>query len=161
MHRSVRYEPLDDLEAFFSVNVPMWIFDQASLAFLEVNDAAVHAYGYSRQEFLAMTILDIRPTEEITKLLRSALRPHRADRVRWNHRKKDGKVFPVNISSREVLFRGHCAELVTAEAVQGSSSHPANVSTEYRVRSKERSSDPGTAIANWTLIDGHRFSLLE
>jgi PAS domain S-box-containing protein len=130
MHRAVRYEPLDDLEAFFSVNVPMWIFDQTSLAFLEVNDAAIHAYGYSRQEFLAMTILDIRPAEEITKLLRSALRRHSADRIKWNHRKKDGTVFPVNISSREVLFRGHCAELVTAEAVERSSSYPGNFSTE-------------------------------
>ncbi len=54
-----------------------------------------------------MTILDIRPIEEITKLLRSSLRRHPADRTKWNHRKKDGKVFPVNISSREVLFRGH------------------------------------------------------
>ncbi|MER3424914.1 MAG: hypothetical protein C4293_18530, partial [Nitrospiraceae bacterium] len=43
---------------------PMWILDQETLAFLAVNDAAVHHYGYSRDEFLAMTIADIQPSAE-------------------------------------------------------------------------------------------------
>jgi PAS domain S-box-containing protein len=47
---------------------PMWVYDVDTLAFLAVNDAAVHHYGYSREEFLAMTIKDIRPREDLSKL---------------------------------------------------------------------------------------------
>ena len=43
---------------------PMWVFDLETLEFLEVNEAAIQHYGYSREEFLAMTIMDIRPPEK-------------------------------------------------------------------------------------------------
>jgi PAS domain S-box-containing protein len=43
---------------------PMWVFDIETLRFLEVNDAAIRHYGYSRDEFLSMTILDILPPED-------------------------------------------------------------------------------------------------
>ena len=52
----------------------MWIFDRATLEILEVNDAATEAYGYSRNEFLRMTILDFRLAEDIPKILQIALR---------------------------------------------------------------------------------------
>ncbi|MEI9962240.1 MAG: PAS domain-containing protein [Limisphaerales bacterium] len=42
----------------------MWVFDLETLAFLEVNESAIQHYGYSREEFLAMTIRDIRPPEK-------------------------------------------------------------------------------------------------
>ena len=48
---------------------PMWIYDRETLAFLAVNDAAILSYGYSREEFLAKTIKDIRPPEDIPSLL--------------------------------------------------------------------------------------------
>ena len=48
---------------------PMWVYDAETLAFLAVNDAAVRHYGYSREEFLAMTIKDIRPPEDIPRML--------------------------------------------------------------------------------------------
>jgi hypothetical protein len=51
----------------------MWIFDQETLAFLDVNQATKNRYGYSSEEFLRMTILDIRPIEDIPKILRLAL----------------------------------------------------------------------------------------
>jgi hypothetical protein len=53
----------------------MWIFDQATLAFLDVNDAAIQHYGYLRHEFLSMTILDIRPMEDVPALLKSTMHP--------------------------------------------------------------------------------------
>ena len=53
------------LQLLFSANpYPMWIYDCATLRFVSVNDAAVQAYGFSREEFLGMTLLDIRPPEE-------------------------------------------------------------------------------------------------
>ena len=48
---------------------PMWVYDADTLAFLAVNDAAIRHYGYSRDEFLAMTIKDIRPAEDVPRLL--------------------------------------------------------------------------------------------
>ncbi|MFZ0998081.1 MAG: PAS domain-containing protein, partial [Candidatus Sulfotelmatobacter sp.] len=48
---------------------PTWVFDRETLRFLAVNDAAVHQYGYSRDEFLAMTLKDIRPPEDVPALV--------------------------------------------------------------------------------------------
>ena len=48
---------------------PMWVFDAETLAFLDVNEAAVQHYGYSRGEFLAMRITDIRPSEDVGDLM--------------------------------------------------------------------------------------------
>src|SRR5438093_1450170 len=53
---------------FASNPLPMWVYDTATLQFLEVNDAAVSHYGYSRDEFLRMRITDIRPEEEVPRL---------------------------------------------------------------------------------------------
>ena len=62
-------------ESFAHSPHPMWVFDQETLAFLEVNDAAVRRYDYTREEFLGMTILDIRPVEDVQMLVNIALRP--------------------------------------------------------------------------------------
>src|SRR6266436_7401564 len=55
--------------ALFDLNtLPMWLYDRGSLRFLAVNDAAVQAYGYTREEFLDLTIKDIRPREDVRAL---------------------------------------------------------------------------------------------
>ena len=94
----------------------MWIFDQETLAFLEVNESAIRLYGYSRSEFLRMTILDIRPAEDIPKLLSTTMRPdkrHESESEHWRHTKKDGSVIEVEVTSWEVAFNEHSAELVS------------------------------------------------
>ncbi len=48
---------------------PMWIYDLETLSFLAVNNAAIHEYGFSRDEFLSMTIKDIRPKEDVDDLM--------------------------------------------------------------------------------------------
>jgi PAS domain S-box-containing protein len=95
----------------------MWIFDQRSLAFLEVNEAAIRQYGYSRSQFLKMTILDIRPLDDVSKVLQNALRAHATFGEVWSHRRKNRTVFSARIVSRLVIFRGQDAELVSAEEV--------------------------------------------
>jgi PAS domain S-box-containing protein len=95
----------------------MWIFDRETLAFLDVNDAAVEQYGYSRLEFLTMSIVDIRPPEGVTELLRQTPtpRPRGASTAEaWRHRTKQGVVVPVMITSWVLTFRGRPAELVLA-----------------------------------------------
>lgn len=93
----------------------MWVFDQHSLAFLAVNDAALRRYGYSREEFLAMTILDIRPEEDIPCVLRNALRPHTVsgERERWRHRTRRSEIVEVEISGVSLMFESRLAQVVT------------------------------------------------
>ena len=83
---------------------PMWVFDVDSLRFLEVNNAAVQSYGYSRDEFLAMTIRDIRPAEEVSKLVSVVAQTNNGLRRsgEWKHRRKDGTLFDVDVSSHNL-----------------------------------------------------------
>jgi two-component system cell cycle sensor histidine kinase/response regulator CckA len=99
---------------------PMWVYDPDTLAFLAVNDAAVHLYGYTRKEFLAMTLKDIRPVADVPRLLaRLAEDPDRgrSSDGTWQHRFKDGTVVDVEVSSNRILFRGRSARLVLATDV--------------------------------------------
>jgi len=104
---------------FDGSDTPMWVFDLRTFAFLHVNQAAVQSYGYSRADFLAMTILDIRPVEHVVLLLREELRErqHNSTREPWVHRRKNGSFFRVEITSHEMIFNGHPAELVIARYV--------------------------------------------
>src|SRR3984885_9738861 len=100
---------------------PMWVFDISTLVFSAVNDAAVRHYGYSRKEFLSMTILDIRPCEDIPSLLREVLQKRVLNPVKElrKHKKKDGTLIDVEVTRCEVLFNGCIADIVTAVAVTG------------------------------------------
>jgi diguanylate cyclase (GGDEF)-like protein/PAS domain S-box-containing protein len=93
---------------------PMWVYEEKSLRFLAVNDAAVDRYGYSRDEFLAMTIKDIRPPEDVPALLENVARNRDGiDRAgTWRHRTKAGNVFDVEITSHALVFSGSRARLV-------------------------------------------------
>jgi two-component system cell cycle sensor histidine kinase/response regulator CckA len=98
---------------------PMWVYDHESLTFLAVNDAAVRHYGYSREEFLKMSIRDIRPPEEVPRLLHAVARvtPGLHKGGVWRHRKKDGAEIDVEITSHTVEFGGRRADLVLANDV--------------------------------------------
>jgi two-component system cell cycle sensor histidine kinase/response regulator CckA len=93
---------------------PMWVYDQETLTFLAVNEAAVKHYGYSREEFLAMTINDIRPPEEVPTFLEFLAEPAAgpAEAGTWKHRKKDGSTLDVEITSHRLTFSGRPSELV-------------------------------------------------
>ena len=99
---------------------PMWIYEAQTLAFLIVNDAAVEYYGYSLDEFLAMTILDIRPSTDASKILNyvSHIRnmPYTLS-GEWQHYKKDGTVIDVEITSRSIIWSGTAARCVLIQDV--------------------------------------------
>ena len=98
--------------------LPMWMYDFETLAFLEVNDAAVAHYGFSREEFLSMTIKDIRPPADLPALLESAANTDTLDHSGpWRHLKKDGSVIEVEINSHTITFRDRRARFVQAEDV--------------------------------------------
>jgi two-component system cell cycle sensor histidine kinase/response regulator CckA len=98
---------------------PMWVYDVETLAFLAVNDAAVRAYGYSRDEFLGMTLEDIRPTADIHALLASGVR--RADRPHdagvYRHRRRDGVVVFDQVTTHPLEFAGRKAKMVLLQDV--------------------------------------------
>ena len=100
--------------------LPLWVYDLETLAFLAVNDAAVEHYGYSREEFLRMTLKDIRPTEDIPLLLENLSKPqagfHLSD-IRWRHRRKDGTIIDVEIACHSMVFADRMAEVVLARDV--------------------------------------------
>ena len=99
---------------------PFWVFDPDTLRFLEVNQAAVSQYGYTREEFLGMSILDIRPREGWEEI-RGAIAEARIGEVQDAkirlHQRKDGSVFEVRAHLSRLDFDGRAACLVLAEDV--------------------------------------------
>lgn len=100
--------------------LPVWVYDLETLAFLAVNDAAVRHYGYSREEFLQLTLKDIRPPEDIPLLLENLSLPEAGlhlSKIWWRHRKKDGTIIHVEITCHSFVFEGRPAEIVLADDV--------------------------------------------
>jgi PAS domain S-box-containing protein len=95
---------------------PMWVFDLETLAFLASNSSASYFYGYSPEEFRSMTLKDIRPVEDVPKLEKHLARsgPRIESGLIWKHRKKDGSLIDVEVSSHELVFDGRPARLVLA-----------------------------------------------
>jgi PAS domain S-box-containing protein len=96
--------------------LPSWIYDLSTLRFLDVNRAATERYGYSRDEFRAMTLTAIRPVEEVPALLENVASQHGAnqDSGIWRHKGKDDATFFVRILSRAILHGGRPARHVVA-----------------------------------------------
>ncbi|MDB4889805.1 MAG: domain S-box [Gemmatimonadetes bacterium] len=109
-----RYRPLFALSP-----QPAWVYDLGSLRFLEVNEAAVRSYGWSRDEFLSMTVRDIRPPSALPELESmlvdvAARQRHNAHSV---HRTKAGRILQVEVSSYPLEFDGHAARMVLVHDV--------------------------------------------
>ncbi len=98
---------------------PMWVYDLETLQFIAVNLAAIEHYGYTRDEFLTMTIADIRPPEDIPLLLEKISQlDSDVDLTRlWRHQKKNLTIIDVEITSYSMIFDSHNAKLVLAHDV--------------------------------------------
>jgi PAS domain S-box-containing protein len=95
--------------------VPMWIYDE-SLKIVSVNDAAIASYGYTREEFLDLTILDIRPAGDVAKVIESSTKMSSGINIsgNWRHIKKSGELLFVNIVSHKINFNKKPCKLVMA-----------------------------------------------
>lgn len=104
----------------FDLNpLPFWVFDVQSLRFLAVNETAIRKYGYSREEFLSMTILQIRAPEDrqaVQESVGDSTEPRESERV-WIHYTRDGRPMYVRVHSSSIQFDGRAARLVLAEDV--------------------------------------------
>jgi PAS domain S-box-containing protein len=118
--KSIAADIQPDFRLLFTDNpLPMWVYDLKTLRFLAVNHAALEQYGYTRDEFLSMNITDIRPEPEQARLkadLRKK-RPAPPNSSEWQHQRKDGTLFQVEIDSHTIEFEGHKAALVVAKNI--------------------------------------------
>lgn len=105
------------MRIFDSSPIPMWVFDTQTLQFLAVNDTAVIQYGYTKEEFMGLTIQVLRPMEhhrEISDLVFSNKDQVNFKKDLVQHLTKNGETLFVNIESRLLTYKGHNAKLVLA-----------------------------------------------
>jgi two-component system, cell cycle sensor histidine kinase and response regulator CckA len=119
---------------------PMWVYDLETLKFLAVNASAVHHYGYSREDFLTMTIKDIRPAEDMRVHYSAVASPIGAnDAGIWRHAKKDGTIIDVEITSHLLVFDDRQAELILAHDITESNRlKAALLSSEGQLRQSQK-----------------------
>lgn len=119
----IKYEGLKrKYNNLFEMNpVPMWIYDLKFLKFWRVNEAAIRSYGYSKEEFMKMTIKDIRPEEDITKLEKAIDRVRKHKKLFSNgvfrHKKKDGTIIYVEVVSNIIYIDRIKYSLVVANEI--------------------------------------------
>jgi len=102
---------------FDHLPLPAWVFDRQTLAFLAVNNTAVTHFGYSREEFLSMSIADLRPAEEVPLLLDVVARQNADTTGVWRLLTKPGEVRDVELSTRVVTFGGRNARLAIVQDI--------------------------------------------
>lgn len=95
---------------------PMWIYDPETLNILRVNQAAIDKYGFSKEEFIKLNIKDLRPVSDIPKLENAIKNPENQEFRSgiWKHKKKNGDIFFVSITSNAVHFNNKIARMVLA-----------------------------------------------
>ncbi len=108
---------------FYSSPQPMWVYDLATLNFLQVNQAAVNHYGYSEADFLSMTILDIRPENEKAGLLKGVAQRFQGKTEvysgSYRHKKKSGEIITVEIYSTPVTINGKlCRSIIAIDVTE-------------------------------------------
>ncbi|BDI15634.1 hypothetical protein ANSO36C_14360 [Nostoc cf. commune SO-36] len=151
---------------------PMWVYNQNNLQFLDVNEAAVIHYGYSREEFLQMQITDIRPSEDVPIFMdylgQNSSNVHLAGQ--WQHRRKDGQIIDVEIFTNPIEYGSYNAQLVNIRDITEHKQIEINLQeseARFRVISEtipvpfiiSRVSDGLILYANSELLQTFQFSL--
>ena len=137
---------------FDSAPVPMWVFDAETLRFLTVNDAAVRGYGFSREEFLAMTPFGIRSEAEQRRFRSDVAQGLRDGGGTWLHTRKDGSEFPVEAISRSIQYEGRPAHFVLALDI--TAQVKAERDNEEYLFTLQRAADAAQAIVQHQTLQG-------
>ena len=99
--------------------VPNWLYDRETLRFLEVNDATVRCYGYSRQELLGMTIDDVSLPEDVERMTADGALAAQ-ETVKWGilkQRRKDGTILDMDVTAHALTLAGRPVVLAVAQEV--------------------------------------------
>jgi PAS domain S-box-containing protein len=120
-NKNSKEEPLDSAYFYlFEENpLPVLIYDIETLRILDVNKAAIRQYGYSLEEFVRLTLTDIRPPEDVPRMLqvvRGPRSPHYSS-GEWRHRRKDGSIIAVVVTAHDVVHHGRPARFVLAQDI--------------------------------------------
>ena len=99
--------------------LPMWMFTLPERSIIEVNKAACEHYGYTREEFLNLSVLDMRPKEEVQRFLEDVkqLSPEVRTAGVWKHKRKDGTIISVEIFKDDIVYKGKQVRLVLANDI--------------------------------------------
>jgi two-component system cell cycle sensor histidine kinase/response regulator CckA len=134
-------EGTERYRAMFDDNpMPMWIYDAETLGFVVVNEAAVRHYGYTREEFATMTLVDIRPAEDVPLLHENIARrvPFDDGKI-WRHRKKDGSLISVEVRAHEFEVGRRPVRLVLAtDVTERTRAQEALLKTEEQLRHAQK-----------------------
>jgi two-component system, cell cycle sensor histidine kinase and response regulator CckA len=98
---------------------PMWVYDLKTLHCLEINEAAVERYGYSRSDFLSTPLTDIHPPEDVPNVVEDVARTRAGVQHsgEWRHLHKDGRVIDVEVICHGVAFGGSEAQVVVVHDI--------------------------------------------
>ncbi|TVR19492.1 MAG: PAS domain S-box protein [Balneolaceae bacterium] len=126
--RSLRESEKRYMDLFELNPSPMWVFDAETLEFLDANQTAVDMYGYSKEEFLTMTLKDIRPPDDIPlmqQVVDETLEGGRSlkDSSTFRHQKKDGTIIYVEIRNNVIEYKNRKAIVAIAIDVTEKLSH--------------------------------------
>ncbi|MBL7933045.1 MAG: PAS domain S-box protein [Bacteroidia bacterium] len=128
--RNLANSRLEYMSLFNNSPLPTWLFDPISLKFLLVNDAACENYGFSREEFLNMTLLDIRPAEEIPAMEKALSDSQKSETFSlpkvFKHKTKDGTIINVKLKICSIDFEGKRVKLVSVT----------DISTEMKIQER-------------------------
>lgn len=105
---------------FYNNPMPMWIYSEETKQFLEINNVAIDKYGYSREEFLSMTVNDIRPIEDRephNSIIKETLHYGEVHHGNWRHHKKNGELIFVEITAHLIDYKGMKATLVLSNDI--------------------------------------------
>ena len=135
--------------------LPFWVFHRETLRILEANAAAVAQYGYTPEEFKAMTLADIRPPEDVAEAVavaRSGSPDARRGRI-WRHVRRGGEIFHVSVHSTDIEFRGAPARLVLALDVSERERDQQRLElSEQRFQLVARATSD--AVFDWNIVTG-------
>jgi PAS domain S-box-containing protein len=116
--------------------IPMWVYELDSLRFVKVNEAAIKHYGYSEEEFLSMTLFDIRPKEEEAVFKMAIAEIHKnntAQKAEYRHLKKNGEIIDVEVHGSEIYFGEKRARLVLSIDITLSNYHTRILAMEKEI----------------------------
>lgn len=113
--------------------IPMWFYNLETHAFLNVNEAAIEHYGFSKEEFLSMTVDDIRPSEEVAKMKEVITSTANGKKSIYRHLKKNGELIDVEIQSNEIYFNDKKACLVLSNDISANVYQKNNLAFEKEV----------------------------